>query len=129
MRFLTSTLSKKDIQRRLLAALFMLVFLAEAGSHGMICSSNSSADELSVSSSQDGHDDPCKSLILCSDSKRKDQQLPGFSHDSMQHNAIFDRRQDLDTQFGVDNEPRIPFATGHTLFRPPSPPFHPPELS
>ena len=129
MRSLTSKLVKKETRRSLLAALFLIVFLAEAGSHGLICSSQRSTNELSVSSTGGGHDDPCKTLIVCSDSKRKDQQLPTFSHDSMQHNAMFDRGSDLQNQFDMRSEARIPFGAAHTLFRPPSPPFHPPEIS
>ena len=129
MWLLTSTLRKKQTRRSLLAALFLIVFLAEAGSHAMICSNHSSSSETFVSSSDSGHDDPCKSLVLCSDNKRNERQLPGFSHDSMQHNAMFDRGADLDDQFDLLGDTRIPFATGYTLFRPPTPPFHPPELS
>lgn len=129
MRTLISTLVTKETRRSLLAALFLLVFLAEAGSHGLICASHRSVNEYSVSSTDGGHDDPCKTLIVCSDSRRKDQQLPTFSHDSMQHNAMFDRWSDLDSRFDMRSEVPIPFATAHALFRPPSPPFHPPELS
>jgi len=129
MRLLSSILVKKETRRSLLAALFLIVFLAETGSHGLICSGPKSADGASVSSTDGGHDDPCKTLIVCSDSKRKDQQLPVFGHDSMQHNAMFDRGTDLDDRFDMLSEPRIPFAAAHALFRPPSPPFHPPELS
>lgn len=113
----------------MLATLFLVVFLAEAGSHGLICSGQTSAEGLSISATESGHDDPCQSLVLCSDSKKKDQQLPGFSHDSMQHNAMFDRHWEMPDQIGVEKDARISYSTAHALFRPPSPPFHPPELS
>ncbi len=129
MRLLSSILVKKETRRSLLAALFLVVFFAEIGSHGLICSSHTPADGASVSATDGGHDDLCKTLIVCSDSKRKDQQLPVFSHDSIQHNAMFDRGTDLDNQFDMRIEPRIPITAAHTLFRPPSPPFHPPKLS
>jgi len=129
MRFSIRTLAKKDKRRRILATLFLVVFLAEAGSHGFICSGQISSEGQSINASESGHDDPCQSLVLCSDNKQKDQQLPGFSHDSMQHNAMFDRPWELLNQTGIEQEARIPYSTAHALFRPPSPPFHPPELS
>ena len=107
----------------------MIVFLAELGSHVVICANHSSIDEQSISSNDGGHDDPCKTLVLCSDSNRKDKQMPNLGHDATQHNALFDGRSSLSPQIGVDKSPKIPFTTAHSLFRPPSPPFHPPELS
>ena len=129
MQFLIRTLVKKETRRRILATVFLVVFLAEAGSHGFICSGQISSEGQSVAASESGHDDPCQTLVLCSDNKQKDQQLPSFSHDSMQHNAMFDRRWELLDQIGSEDDARIPYSTAHALFRPPSPPFHPPELS
>ncbi len=129
MRFLAQTLVKKETRRRILAMLFLVVFLAEAGSHGFICSGPTSAESQSIAASESGDEDPCQTLVLCSDNKQKDQQLPGFSHDSMQHNAMFDRPWELLNQTGIEEDAGIPYSTAHALFRPPSPPFHPPELS
>lgn len=120
---------KKENKRRLLAALFMFVFLAEAGSHAAICADHSLSGERSVSASENGSEDPCKTLILCSDSKQKDQQLPKLRHDSSQHNALFDLNRGIATQAGTQKEPKIPFGTAHCLFRPKSPPFQPPKTS
>jgi hypothetical protein len=112
-----------------LAAFFLIVFLAEVGSHAVICSNHSSGDGQAISSHESGHEDPCNSLILCSDSNRKDQQMPNLGHDATQHNALFDRQRGLFAQTIVQKDPRIPFTTEHCIFRPKSPPFHPPELS
>lgn len=127
MRFVYQALIKKENKRRILAALFMFVFLAEAGSHAVICADHSSSDERSVSATEYGHEDPCKSLILCSDGKQKDQQLPKLGHDASQHNALFDAQRGIGAQVVSQKEPKIPFGTAHCLFRPKSPPFQPPK--
>ncbi len=129
LRNLALTLVTKENRRRLLAALFLIVFVAELGSHAVIWANHSSISEQSISPGERGQDDPCKSLIICSDSKRKDQQVPNFGHDITHHNALLDARSGLFTQIGFDKDSRIPFTTAHCLFRPPSPPFHPPEIS
>lgn len=129
MQSLLLTLATKENRRRLLAAVFMIVFLAELGSHGVICTNLSSVDEqTTVSATDKGHEDPCDTLILCRDDNRKDRQTPNLSHDAAQHNALFDRFSDLDLP-GFQKDPPIPLTTTTGLFRPPSPPFHPPELS
>jgi hypothetical protein len=129
LRNLALTLVTKEKIRRLLAMLFLIVFVAELGSHAVICANHSSIGEQSISPSERGHDDPCKSLIICSDSKRKDQQVPNFGHDVTPHNGLLDARSGPFSQIGVDKDPLIPFSTAHCLFRPPSLPFHPPEIS
>ena len=122
-------LVKKVNKTRLLSAFFLIVFLAEFGSHAVICSDHSSSGEQAIYSHESGHDDPCKTLVLCSDSNRKDKQMPNLGHDATQHNALFDGRSSRFPQICFEKGPKIPFATAHSLFRPPSTPFHPPELS
>ena len=129
MRLLTMTLVKKEKGRSLLAALFLFVFLADAGSHAVICSNHTSKNEVFVSSSDSGHDDPCKAHMHCPDSQRNERQLPGFAHDSMQHNALFDGPVNLIPQIVAQSDSNIPYALTSDLFRPKSPPFHPPEIS
>lgn len=125
----TLTFITKENKRRLLAAFFLLFFVGELGSHMVFCINHMSADDLSVFSHDDSHDDPCKTLAVCSDGTRKDQQAPNLAHDITFHNALFDHLSSLIPQTGVPKDAAIPFTTGHSLFRPPSPPFHPPELS
>ena len=130
MRTLYLALKRTKTRRSLLAALFLIVFLAETGSHAVICADHSSGDEQNAASSRDaGHEDPCQTLILCSDSKQKDQQLPKFGHDASQHNALFDANRNIVPQVGFQREPKIAFGTAHCLFRPTSPPFQPPKAS
>ena len=120
---------KKENKRRLLTAFFLFVFLAEFGSHAVICEDRSASDGQSITSRDGGHEDPCQTLVLCSDGKRKDQQAPNFGHDASQHNALFDGQSDVFPQTGSQKDAAIPFTTSHCLFRPPSPPFQPPRLS
>ncbi len=129
VRNLILTLAKKENKRRLLAALFLVFFLAEMGSHIVICAEHSSIDEQSVSLSESNHDDPCKTLVLCGESSRRDKQVPKLGHDAAQHNALFDASSGLLPQIDIHKDPLIPSSTGHRLFRPPSPPFHPPQTS
>lgn len=129
LRNMALTLVAKEKRRRLLATLFLIVFVAELGSHAVICANYSSIGEQSISPGDRGHDDPCKSLIICSDSNRKDQHVPNLGHDITHHNGLLDARSGPFSQIGVDKDSQIPFSTAHCLFRPPSPPFHPPEIS
>ncbi len=129
MRNLILTLAKKENKRRLLAALFLVFFLAEIGSHIVICAEHSSIDKQSISFSESNHDDPCKTLVLCGESSRRDKQVPKLGHDFSQHNALFDASSGMLSPTDIHKDPPIPFSTGHGLFRPPSPPFHPPQTS
>lgn len=122
-------LVKKENRRRLLAAAFLFVFLAEMSSHVIICSDRSLNNESFVSANEAGHDDLCKTMVLCSDGRRKDQQMPNLGHDASQHNALFYRGADFLAQLEFQKDAQSPFSTAHCIFRPPSPPFHPPELS
>jgi hypothetical protein len=115
-------------KRRLLAALFLIFLLAEWGSHGVVNAKPSSLDQQAVSSDEGGHDDPCRFLVLCSDSGRKDRQMPRFGHQVM-HNGLLDLLSDLRPPVGFQDDLAIPFTTANCLSRPPDPAFHPPELS
>lgn len=119
---------KKESRSSLLAVLFLMVFLADTASHAMICSNHTSDRAAFVSSTDAGRDDPCRAHIHCPENHRNERQLPGFVHDSMQHNALFDEPVHLIAQNIIGRDPQIPFGTANDLFRPPSPPFHPPEL-
>lgn len=122
------TLAEKDLKKSLLAALFLILFVGELGCHVAICVNHSSGDRQSIVSNRDGHDDPCKYLVLCSDGTRKDQQVPGFSHDITPYNALFDRLPDFQLLIDVRKKPRAQFPETSRIFQPTSPPFHPPEL-
>lgn len=114
--------------RLFVAAGFLFFLLAEFGSHAMIHAYPPSNDKRSMSATERGHDDLCRTLILCSDSRRKDQQMPNLSQD-LTHTALLDLRSDLCPQTSLSDNPTIPNGTGEAIFRSISPPFHPPELS
>jgi hypothetical protein len=123
------TTVKECCDRRLLAGLFVLFLLAEFGSHGVAFASHSEADGRSVSETERGHEDPCATLIVCSNSQQRDQQRQK-SVDTWQHNGLIDQFAGLRrhvvsslSHSGINFEP----AAG--LFQPPNPPFHPPKLS
>jgi hypothetical protein len=122
------TLVKKENKRRLLAALFLICFLAELGSHAVIFASHVPIDERSISSNEQGHDDLCKYLVLCSDSRR-DKQAPAFGHDPSQHNLLLDVSSQLVPRIGALDDPLIPFPTAALASRPPDPHFRPPQTS
>lgn len=129
MRELILILAEKETKRRLLAALFLVFFIGELGSHVAVCVNHPSADQQSISANEDGHDDPCKYLILCGNGTRKDQQAPNFSHDSAQYNALLERLSDFHPQVDLRERPPTRFGPTQGLFQPTSPPFLPPELS
>jgi hypothetical protein len=120
--------SRKNL-RRLFGAAFLIFLLAEWGSHGVIYANASSAEGPAIYSTDDGgHEDPCKTLICCNDSRRHEQQVPsGF--DATPHSALFDRLSDLPRLRDPDRDALTSYAAVHPLLRPITPPFHPPELS
>lgn len=118
--------------RAFLAAAFLFVLIAEWGSHSLMCSGHengASGDGPAMFATQGGHDDPCRSLILCRDNQQRDQQLPKLGHDATQHNALFDPFSELDRPIDLRARSPIPFSGADGLARPPDPAFHPPEIS
>ena len=124
------TIADRKVAHRILAAAFLLLLVVEFGSHGVIlANSNSSKNVQSVQSSDSDHEDPCGTLIMCSDSRKRDQQVPSFSHDASQHNALFDRLAGMRNLSGIERDQPISFEDASAIFRPPLPPFHPPKAS
>jgi hypothetical protein len=127
MLFLQIIRRKRSV-RAFLAATFLFVLIAEWGSHAVVCSDEFHvSDAQAISATERGHDDPCQSLILCSDNKQKDQQVPKLGHDATQHNGLLDVFAALRPKLTAYDEPQIVFASTEELFRPPKPPFHPPK--
>jgi hypothetical protein len=116
--------------RHLFAVAFLLVLLAEWGSHSVIPASaaSSAPDEQSISADEGGHEDPCQTLVICNEGPRKDRQAK-LSHDSSPHNGLFGMLADSNLNFDVPDDPRMSFPTANRLYRPPNPPFHPPKNS
>ncbi len=128
MRFLR-ILRQKRSARALLAAGFLFALLAEWGSHAVICSGETitdAAEQQSMTATDPGHEDPCQTLILCSDG-RQDQQTRHFMHDASQHNGLVDVFASLCPHLKALRERKISFGDAARIFRPPKPPFHPPK--
>jgi hypothetical protein len=128
VRRLFHTLVKKNDLRRFFAGMFLVFLLAEWGSHGVIYSHSSFAEGQAMAATDREHEDPCRTLIICSDPGRKDH-APNLWHDATPHNALFDHLSQFNRLDGSETDPHSQFATINGPFRPPSPPFHPPELS
>jgi len=126
MRLLRVIRRKRSV-RAFLAAAFLFVLLAEWGSHAVICSDEFQGDGQSMSARESDHEDPCQTLVLCSDNRQKDQQTPSFSHDASQHNGLVDIFAALQPKLTQLRERRIAFATAERIFQPPEPPFNPPK--
>jgi len=106
----------------------MILLLAEWGSHGIIYANSNSTEGQAISSSEREHEDPCKTLIQCSDGRRQDQ-VPSFTHDANQHNGFVPRLSDLGRTGSFYGNAPISPSNLIGLFRPPDPLFHPPELN
>jgi hypothetical protein len=119
-------LSRQAGTRRLLAAVFVLFFLAEFGSHAVICSGEHSGGGPAISSADRGHEDPCTTLIQCG-YDQNNRQAPKLGHDAAQHNALFDRLFELSAANLLLQERPIATHQGVPLFCPKDPPFHPPK--
>lgn len=114
--------------RRIFAAAFLLFFLAEWGTHALMHTGQPKDGETVVSTRGDSHGHPGHSIFLCNDSRRSDQQIPGFSHD-ITPNAMLDLLSDLNPRIDVESHSPLPFLDARALLRPTCPPLPPPELS
>jgi len=121
-------IAKKRNLRRVLAVGFLVLLLVEWGSHSVIDAHTSSTDAPSISAHDGGHGDLCNTLILCSDSGRRDTQNSNLGRE-VQHAPPLDLLSAVDARFLVRQSAPIDFVAGDAIFRPPCPPFHPPETS
>jgi hypothetical protein len=111
--------------RRIVAAVFLLFLFVEWGSHGLAFSHSASSEGAAIHSSESGHDDPCKTLIRCSDGRQQDLQTPRY--DGSQHTGFLSGL--FEAPFRFDNlwPPPPDRDRVDRLDQPESPPFHPPE--
>lgn len=114
--------------RVLFAAVFLVFLLAEWGSHGIICSAVSDSDARSVSATEYDHEDPCQTLLVCSDGKRKDHQQK-LGHDALQHYALLDGLSKFDLPNIANGEQKLDFVASVRIYGHSKPPFHPPKNS
>ncbi len=119
----------KRIFRRFIAAAFLVFLLAEWGSHSVAFAHAYEGEGDAVYSEESGHEDPCKTLIRCSDGPSENRPVPLIGHDLSQHNALFDHHYKTRRRGGTYKDPRIIRSKISGLSRTLNPPFHPPELS
>jgi hypothetical protein len=117
--------SKRNLQCAL-GAVFLVVLLIEWGSHSLTFSHTEAGNRTTVAATEIPHDDPCRMLVHGPDGKQQNQS-------NLRHNVgpsgtflnfIFESFSAMVTDDPVPG--RAPTAA---LFRPPNPPFHPPEFS
>ncbi|KXJ98626.1 MAG: hypothetical protein UZ17_ACD001002696 [Acidobacteria bacterium OLB17] len=123
------TFAKNKKWIRLISGLFFVVLVAEFASHGAICAVvvHHTADEMTAS--QHDSEDPCQTLVLCSNNREKERQTASFAHDKVQHNGLiggFLLPSDADLGRAAAS---FAYADSKPLFRPPDPQFRPPKLS
>ena len=113
---------------KILAGFFLLLLMFEFVSHGAICRAGyHHSTDASVTAKDSGHEDPCATMILCSDSKRQDDLSPVRGHDAGSHNALFAQLFTKTVEAPVIKQGVKPLYDAQDLFRPPDPLFHPPE--
>jgi hypothetical protein len=115
---------------RVIAMAFLVLLFVEWGSHGLAFSHAYSPDgqAQAIGSDERGHEDPCKTMVHGTDGTRQEKPVPTSGHDIKQANIFFA----LSTSAGgleLEKDPRTSRSKVSGLFRPVSPPFHPPELS
>lgn len=121
-------ISWKKGLRRVLAVAFLALLLVEWGSHNLAFAHAYSDDGAAVQSQDNGHEDPCKTLIQCSDGTRPDQSAPKFAH-LLQYGAFGDGLFPVRRWIDLHKDPRLRRRPLHPLVRPSDPLFHPPEIS
>ena len=111
--------------KRVISVAFLLVLLAEWGSHTVFQATTSAGDGSAISAYDDQHGDLCDSR-LPSDNGRNERQSPDTGHEVFQSNGLLNDSSRIILWRDVS---QIEFSSAKGLFRPPSSPFHPPELS
>jgi hypothetical protein len=112
---------------RLLAGLFLFILISEFGSHGAICAAPEEGEARTTAvAQQNEREDPCQTLVLCSNTREKDRQAATLAHDKMQHNGFVSF---FSFQLGEDAHVRssaFAFSDAQPRFRPPDPLLRPP---
>ena len=108
---------------------FLVLLFVEWGSHGLAFSHAYSPDGLvsAVGADEQGHEDPCKTMVHGTDGSRQERPVPNFGHDLRQATAFF--YIPVAALNDLQPDPRSVRSKVSVLFRPVSPPYHPPELS
>ena len=115
---------------RVLAVAFLVVLLAEWGSHSLAFAHSALiAGENAVHIQHGDHDDLCKTLVKCPDGPRKELPSSNGGHDVLPQNPAINRLGDADSTLTLGKDTGSYRPPLRVLSRSVSPPFHPPELS
>ena len=131
-----SVVSNADLQtngnkylRRVVAVAFLVFLLVEWGSHNIAFAHTYSDNGQAVQSQDTQHEDPCRTMIRCSDGPRQDQTLQKLSHNVLPYNNFVIGSLNPRRWADLHKDPRLSRLGVYPLFRPPDPLFHPPKIS
>lgn len=111
-----------------MAAAFLLFLLAEWGSHTAVHINNSTVNSAAVSAAEEPRDDPCRSVVVCGDSRGRDQRMANVAHDLMPPVTLAGVFVEVALLSATDRQ-ALPYHTADGLTRPPDPHFRPPQLA
>ena len=114
---------------RLISAFFLVVLLAEFASHGTICAVVDHDEPPAISASDRNGEDPCRTLVLCSNTREKERQTASFAHDKVPHNGLFGSYQLPLAKASQTGSTVFLFPGASARFRPPDLLFRPPKLT
>ncbi|MBX3281253.1 MAG: hypothetical protein KF756_02130 [Acidobacteria bacterium] len=114
---------------RLISGLFLFVLLAEFASHGAICAVVVHNTAAEINASHHDSEDPCQTLVLCSNNREKERQTASFTHDKVQHNGLIGGFILPPVEAAGSDPSNFVFPETRPRFRPPDLLFRPPELS
>lgn len=114
----------------ILAMGFLFVMLVEWGSHSLaFAHSGYSAGMTSVNAREDKHDDPCRTMTDCCQSRKHGGMVVSPSHHLPSFNSFVETiafKPANSREIAVEPEPR---DDARRIHRPKDPLLHPPELS
>ena len=113
----------------LLAVAFLFVMLVEWGSHSLAFAHAAPVSGLiSVSGGEAEHEDPCRTIVCC-ESRRNDQKVPGISHDLFPCSSAIEHANGEPRINLLSEEPVPSHNAADGIFRPKDPLLDPPEFS
>lgn len=114
--------------RLLFAAAFLFVMLVEWGSHSLAFVHAVPTEGFVVVSGEIPHQDPCKTMVHNGEQGRQ-SNTPTISHYLPYQNRFWTGTDVAFNLLVIAPEPPLDREDAHRLYRPPDPPFLPPEIS
>lgn len=114
----------------MLAMLFLIVMLIEWGSHSLAFShSGSPTGMIAINAPELEHDDPCRTLTNCCESRKNGGTVVSPSHHLPSFNSFVELIRFVPA-YSRNIAISAPLREDvHRIFRPKNPLFNPPELS